>query len=109
MCKYFIAFQVAPGLLSYQVTPLVLLAYLEVLARCEMSRSNISNHVTAIRALHIMHGLPIMPSRDDRIPLFLKSHKINRTFQLKISPVISINTLIDIVKACDILEQPVVY
>ena len=97
MWKHLIAFQVAARLLSYQVTPLVLLAYLEFLVHCEMSESNISNHVTAIRALHIMHGLPTMP-------LFLKSLKINKTFQPKISPVITINTLMDIVKACMVYQ-----
>ena len=109
MWKDLIAFQVAAVLLFHQVTPLIWLAYLEFLAHCQMSESNISNHVTLIRALHIMHGLLTMQHRDNRIPLFLKSLKINRTFHPKISPVITISILMDAVKACDTLKQPVVY
>ena len=81
MWKNFVAFQVAAELLTYQVTPLILLAYLEFLATCQLSESNISNNIAALRALHVIHGLPTLPFKDERISLFVKSLKLTKPFE----------------------------
>ena len=70
----------AAGLLTYQVTPLILLAYLEFLATCQLSESNISNNIAASRALHVIHGVPTLPFKDQRILLFIKSLKLTKPF-----------------------------
>ena len=93
MWKDFLAFQVAAGLSLHQVTPLVLLAYMQYLINASLSESNISNNLAAIRAFHIIHGLPTHPFQDRRIPLLLKSIKINRPFAPKIAQCLTIDTL----------------
>ena len=109
MWKDFVAFQVAAGLLTYQVTPLILLAYLEFLATCQLSESNISNNIAALRALHVIHGLPILPFKDERIPLFIKSLKLTKPFAPKLTSVLNTDLLLTIVKTCEAFEHPIVY
>ena len=52
MWKDFLAFLVAAGLSLHQVTPLVLLAYMQYLINATLSESNISNNLAAIRDFH---------------------------------------------------------
>ena len=54
---YFVAFQVAAGLLPCQVNVHLLLAFLEFLNHNGLASSQLQNYLTAIRALHILHGL----------------------------------------------------
>ena len=91
------AFQVAAGLLTYQVTPFILLAYLDFLATCQLSESNISNNMAALRALHIIHGLQTLPFKDERITLFLKSLKLTKPLAPKVAPVLTTDLLLQIV------------
>ena len=67
MWQDFLAFQVAAGLSLHQVTPLVLLAYIQYLINASLSESNISNNLAALRAFHIMHGLSMDAFQDRRI------------------------------------------
>ena len=62
-----------PGISSLDV-----LAFMEYLAQSGMSPDNITNHITGIRSMCIIHGANTSPFRDQRIPLFIKSLKINR-------------------------------
>ena len=48
MWKDFLTFQVAAGLSLHQVTPLVLLAYMQYLINARLSESNISNNLAVI-------------------------------------------------------------
>ena len=73
----FIAFQMAAGLPSYQVIVHLLLAFLENLHQNSIAPAQLHNYLTAIRALHIVHGLDTIAFRDERLPLFLKALKIN--------------------------------
>ena len=109
MWKDFLAFQVAAGLLTYQVTLSILLAYLEFLATCQLSESNISNNIAALRALHVIHGLPTSPFKDERIPLFIKSLKLTKSFAPKVSPVLNTDLLLQIVQTCEARDHPIVY
>ena len=99
----------AAGLLTYQVTPFILLAYLEFLATCQLSESNISKNIAALRALHVIHGLSTLPFKDERILLFIKSLKLTKPFASKVSPVLDTDLLLNIVKTCGALEHPIVY
>ena len=58
-----------------------------------LSESNISNNLAAIRAFHIIHGLPTHPFQDRQIPLLLKSIKINRPFLPKMAQALTIKRL----------------
>ena len=109
MWKDFLAFQVAAGLLTYQVTPLILLAYLEFLATCQLSESNLSNNIAALRALHVIHGLPTLPFKDERIPLFIKSVKLAKPFAPKATSVLNTELLLKVVRTCQAFHHPIVY
>ena len=62
------------------------LAFMEYLAQSGMSPDNITNHITGIRSMSIVYGIDTTPFRDQRIPLFIKSLKINRP----LAPVVKI-------------------
>ena len=109
MWKDFFSFQVAAGLSSFQVTPLVLLAYLQYLANANMSEANISNNMAALWAFHIIHGLPTDPFRDQRIPLFLQSIKLGRPFSPKITSVVTLDTLQKIISISKTLDHPLTF
>ena len=109
MWKDFLSFQVAAGLSSFQVTPLVLLAYLEYLTNAQMSEANIFNNMAALRAFHIIHGLPTDPFRDERIPLFLKSIRLGRPFSPKITSVLTLDTLQKIVTISKTLDHSLTF
>ena len=76
MWRDFISFQVAAGLPAFQVTPSILLAYLEYLSKCRFSESHMANHMSALQAFHIMHGLCTKAFQDHRISLYFKSLKL---------------------------------
>ena len=66
-----------------QVKTVVILSYMEFLHQKGLSHTNISNHLTAIRATFIMYGLNTDPFRDERIPLFIKALRINAPLSLR--------------------------
>ena len=108
MWRDFLAFQVAAGLSLHQVTPLVLLAYIQYLINASLSESNISNHLAALRAFHIMHGLSTDAFQDRCIPL-LKSITINRPLAPKIIQGLSIERLHQIISLSAGLEHNVTF
>ena len=72
----FIDFQVAAGLLAYQVTVKILLSFLEYLQQNHISSGQLQNYLTAIRAMHIVNGLETLSFKDERLSLFLKASRI---------------------------------
>ena len=76
MYRDFVAFCLAAQVDISQVTPLLLLAFLELMAKSGLSEANIANHLSAIRALQIMHGLNTSAFQDQRLQLFIKSLRI---------------------------------
>ena len=52
--------------------PLVLLAYIQNLINSDLPEANIVNNLAALRALHIIHGLPTDSFQDWHIPLLPK-------------------------------------
>ena len=74
-----------------------------------LSQANISNHLSAIRAMFIAHGLNTEPFKDYRLPLYIKSLKINAVFTPKMSKIVSIDLLHQIVQICDQLQSPFVF
>ena len=109
MWSDFIAFQVAAWLLSYHVNVHLLLAFLEYLNHNGIASSQLQNHLTAIRALHILHGLDTSAFRDERLGLFVKVLKIKAPFNPKIPAHLDVPLLKRIIKQCDNLEFPVVF
>ena len=76
MWKDFMAFQVVTGLPNQQVNTEILLSFVEFLHSNGLSANHIANYMAALRALHILHAFQTQPLKDDRIPLCLKSIKI---------------------------------
>ena len=109
MWSDFIAFQVAAGLSSYQVNVHLLLGFLEYLNNNGIVCSQLQNHLTAIRALHILHGLDTSAFRDERLGLFVKALKIQAPFNPRISAHLDVPLLERIIQQCDNLEFPVVF
>ena len=109
MWKDFLAFQVAAGMLLHQVTPSVLLAYIQYLINASLSECNISNNLATIRAFHMIHGLPTDPFHDRQIPLLLKSIKINRPFVPKIAHGLTIERLHQFIATSTGLEHNVTF
>ena len=93
MWRDFLSFQVAAELPTFPVTPSILLAYLEYLSKCRLSDSHMANHMAALRAFHIMHGLCTKAFQDQRISLYFKSLKLNRQFAPDINPTLTVATL----------------
>ena len=81
MLVLFISFLVAVGLFLPQVDTLDILAFMEYLLQAGMTAANITNHLTAIRSCCIIYNIGTAPFRDNRLPLFIKSIKINRPLQ----------------------------
>ena len=76
MWRDFLAFQVAAGLLPSQVTAQMLFPFMEFLHCNAVTSSQISNYLAALRALYIVYGLNTSAFKDERLPLFIKSLKL---------------------------------
>ena len=109
MWSDFIAFQVAAGLFPYQVNIHLLLAFLEFLHHNGISPSHLQNHLTAIRALHILHGLDTSAFRDERLALFVKVTRLQAPFNPSISAHLDVTLLQRIIQQCDSMQFPVIF
>ena len=96
MFALFMAFLVAVGLFLPQVDTLDILAFMEYLLQAGMTAANITNHLTAIRSCCIIYNINTAPFRDNRLPLFIKSIKINRPLQPSSKLVVDENILYSI-------------
>ena len=109
MFSQFIAFLETESLTLLQVNTVILLSFMEFCYQSGLKQANISNHMSAIRAMFIVYGLNTEPFKDDRLSLYIKSLKINAEFTPTLTKIISIDTLHDIVQACQALPDPVVF
>ena len=97
MFNVFLAFLVVLELSLHRISTLNILAFMEYLAESGMSPDNIGNHLTAIRSLCTIYACDTTPFRDQRLPLFVKSLKINRSFQPKITFMVEDQLLLKII------------
>ena len=86
-----------------------ILAFMQYLAESGMSPDNIVNHLTAVRSLAIIYACDTLPFHDHRIPLFIKSLKINRIFQPKITFLVNENLLLKIITVAQHLPNSQVF
>ena len=106
MFHLFLAFLVVVDLSHPGVSSLDILAFMEYLAQSGMSPDNITNHLTAVRSMVIIYGYNTAPLR---VPLFIKSLKINRPFTAKLQLLIDDTLLLQIVTVSAHLQFPLVY
>ena len=85
------------------------LAFMEYLLESGMSAANITNHLAAIRSMLIIYNCDVSAFRDHRIPLFIKSVKINRPLKPAFKTVIDENILLSMVLACDQFSHPIIF
>ena len=93
MFAQFLAFLELEKIPILQVNTIALLSFMESCYQSGLSQANISNHLSAIRAMFILHGLNTDPFKDHRLPLYIKSLKINAVFQPNMSKIVSIDML----------------
>ena len=105
----FISFQAAAGLPSYQVNVTLLLSFLEYLHENNISAAQLQNYLSAIRAMHIAHGLETSPFKDERLPLFLKAIRIHRPFKPRVLAHLDIPFLEKIIHLCDHMQFPQIF
>ena len=109
MFRQFVAFTCQFQCTLDQVNTVFVLGYLEFLFKNGFSFANMANHLSAIRANYILHGLDTSPFRDDRITLFLKSVKINAKFAPVNMPIFDTDTLALIVSFSEKIRNPTVF
>ena len=109
MFAQFLAFLEFQKLHILQVNTIVLLSFMEFCYQSGLSQANIANHLSAIRAMFIVHGLNTDSFQDHRLSLYIKSLKINTVFKPTMSKIVSIDTLQNIVALCDQKQFPVVF
>ena len=109
MFQLFLAFLVVVDLSLPGVTSMDILAFMEYLAQSGMSPDHITNHITAIRSMCIVYGINTIPFRDHRIPLFIKSLKLNRAFAPHVPLIIDETLLLQIIIASAYLQFPLIF
>ena len=97
MWRDFLAFQVAAGLLPTQVTAQMLLSFMKFLHCNALTSGQISNYLMALRGLYIVHGLETSAFKDERLPLFIKSFRLQAPLKPKLVLSLEIELLQSIV------------
>ena len=72
---------------------------MEYLAQCRMSPDHITNHTTVVRSMCIVYGCNTLLRRDQGIPLFITSLKLNCSFTPRISILIDDTLLLQIIQS----------
>ena len=101
MFRLFLAFTIFMKLNVFQLTPLMILAYLQFLESNNTSSSSMANHLSAIKAKLSLCSVSTQPFQDPRIKYFQKAMTLHRPFKVQLKKVIDIDTLHFIVRTCD--------
>ena len=97
------------GCPPFQVHIDLLLSFMEFLHQNGHSQPNIANYMAAIRAMHIVNGLPKDAFRDQRVPLSLKALKISAPFSPSLRTSLDISTFYALLQFCDTAPHPVIF
>ena len=81
------------------ISPLILIAYLQFLYANKYSPTAMANHLSAIKTKLL--GFSTQPFEDPRIKYFQKAIILHRPFKASLKKIIDIDTLQLIVRACD--------
>ena len=85
----------------HQLSPVILLSFLEFLTENGVSNSAIANHISAVKTSLNVYGISTLAFYDSRIKLFQRSLALNKKFTVKIKKIIDVNLLNKIVDICD--------
>ena len=109
MFRDFLAFLSFVSLSLPQFATHHILAFMEYLHQSGLSSSNVTNYVTAIRSMYIIHACDTLVFRDQRLPLFIKSLKINWNLQPVLPVLLDQEMLLSIVNTCDTFQSPLLF
>ena len=109
MFRDFLYFLEKAQISPFQVTTVIILAFMEHLHHKGLSHANISNHMAAIRAMFIVYGLNTAPFKDERLPLFIKSLNINAPLSLRGQKIITTHMLQQIVATSQTMDNPLLF
>ena len=99
--RLFVAFCICAKFDVIHVTLQCVLAYLEFLARNNVSPNMVANHVSALKSKFIMYDLNYHLLEHPKIRYFVRSMKINRPLIPVVRNIMSIETLTRLVLECD--------
>ena len=85
----------------FHLSPMILIAYLQLLTTNGSSPPTLANHLSAIKANLALYGLPTQLFQDPRIEYFQKSVTLYRPFNPSLKSIIDIDTLQLIIRMCD--------
>ena len=109
MFSLFVGFCVFLNIALQQVTSEVLMAFMEFLIGNGASYSSVVNHMSAIKAILGLHGLPIHMFDSPKIKLFIKSVQMNRPISVSFPSIIDIPLLHKIIEVCDTMYMGQVF
>ena len=109
MFALFVGFCVFLNIAFQQVTSEVIMAFMEFLVGNGASYSAVVNHISAVKAMLGLHGLPLAMFDSPRIKLFIKSVQMNRPITVSIPSIIDIPLLQKIVQICDTMYMGQVF
>ena len=101
MFRLFLAFTVFMKLSIFNLSPLILIAYLQFLETNHFSPSAMANHMSAIKAKLALFGISTHIFEDQRIKYFHKAMILHQPFKVQLKKIIDIDTLQLIVRTCD--------
>ena len=109
MLSLFVGFCVFLNITFQQVTSEVLMAFMEFLVGNGASYSAVLNHISAVKAMWGLHGLPLAMFDSPKIKLFIKSVQMNRPITVSIPSIIDIPLLHRIIATCDTMYMGQVF
>ena len=83
------------------ISPLILIAYLQFLYANKYSPTAMANHLSAVKTKLALLGFSTHPFEDPRIKFFQKAITLHRPFKVSLKKIIDIDTKQLIVRACD--------
>ena len=101
MFHLFIAFNLFMHVQLADISPMIIIAYLQFLHTNKYSASAIANHLSAVKTKWALMGLLTHPFDDPRIKYFQNAIVLHRPFKAKLKKIIDIDTLQLLVRICD--------
>ena len=107
--RNFIGFCLCSNIVIQSISLQEVMAYLEFLVQTNVSANMLANNISALKANFVKFGLKFKVWDHPRVKYFLKSVKINRPLCPTRRNIMSLDTLMKLIKACDGLESPFTY
>ena len=99
--RIFIAFCICCSLSINKVTLVHILAYMEFLAKNNVSVPMLANHISALKAKFTLYDLNFQLLDHPKVKYFLRSMKLNRPLVVSPKNIMSLDTLTNLVRQCD--------